>query len=194
VFSEPSLMASELRSLNDFPDEILLKILSHFGPEELCLIIAKVCEKWSVLAKDMIFWKTLSYSCGRSSDISRIAQVLTAAPALHSLIVCERDDVADILKFLFHICGDLRKLILKHCYLGEDGTGLLANVLALYPDLEALSLADCLPLTSAGYCLFQCLKKLCELNLSNCETSGTGVILLYQNDGQRAAGGDWVTA
>jgi hypothetical protein len=75
VFSEPSVMASELRSLNDFPDEILLKILSHFGPEDLCLIIAKVCEKWNVLAKDMIFWKTLSYNCGRSSDISRIAEV-----------------------------------------------------------------------------------------------------------------------
>jgi hypothetical protein len=40
-------MASELRSLNDLPDEIL----PHFGPEDLCLIIAKVCERWNALAK-----------------------------------------------------------------------------------------------------------------------------------------------
>ena len=75
MFSEPSVMASELRLLNDLPDEILLKILSHFGPEDLCLIIAKVCEKWNVLAKDVVLWKKLSYYCDRSSDISRIKEV-----------------------------------------------------------------------------------------------------------------------
>jgi hypothetical protein len=73
--SEPSIMASEPMSLNDFPEEILLNILSHFGPEELCLIIAKVCKRWNVLAKDVLLWKTLSYSCDDSSDISRIAEV-----------------------------------------------------------------------------------------------------------------------
>jgi len=75
VSSEPSVIASELTSLNDFPDEILLKILSHFGPEDLCLIIAKVCERWNSLAKDVLLWKTLSYNCDRSSDISRVAEV-----------------------------------------------------------------------------------------------------------------------
>jgi hypothetical protein len=75
VSSEPSVITSELRLLNDFPDEILLKILSHFGPEDLCLIIAKVCERWNALAKDVLLWKTLSYKCDRSSDISRVAEV-----------------------------------------------------------------------------------------------------------------------
>jgi hypothetical protein len=75
VFSEPSVITSELRSLNDLPDELLLKILSHFGPEDLCLIIAKVCERWNALAKDVLLWKTLSYKCDRSSDVSRVAEV-----------------------------------------------------------------------------------------------------------------------
>jgi hypothetical protein len=75
VFSDPSVTASELRSLNEFPDEILLKILSHFGPEDLCLIIAKVCKRWNALAKDVLLWKTLSYTCDRSSDISRVFDV-----------------------------------------------------------------------------------------------------------------------
>ena len=96
-------------------------------------------------------------------------QVLTEAPALHSLIIRQRDDVADILQFLFHICGYLRKLILQRCCLGEDSTGLLANIVAFYPDLEVLSLVCCRPLTSAGYCLIPHLKKLSELNLSYCE-------------------------
>jgi hypothetical protein len=75
ICSEPSVTASELTSPNDLPDEILLKILSYFRPEDLCLIIAKVCEKWNVLAKDMLLWKILSYSYDDDSDISRIAEV-----------------------------------------------------------------------------------------------------------------------
>jgi len=66
-------------SLNDLPDEILLIILSHFGPEDLCCIIAKVCERWNILAKDKTLWKTLSYSCNDSSDINRIAEVRCTA-------------------------------------------------------------------------------------------------------------------
>jgi len=93
-------------------------------------------------------------------------QVLTAAPALHSLIVKRRKDVADILEFLNHIHGDLRELIIEYCSFGEDSTGLLANIVALYPDLEVLSLEQCGRLKSDDYCLIAQLKKLSELNLS----------------------------
>jgi hypothetical protein len=68
-------MASEPTSLNNLPDEILLKILSYIGPEDLCLNVTKVCEKLNVLAKDTILRKTLSYCCDRSSNISHIAEV-----------------------------------------------------------------------------------------------------------------------
>ena len=73
--SEQSVIACSLRSVNDLPDEILLKILSYFGPEDLCFIIAKVCERWHALAKDMSLWKTLSYQCNDSSDITLITEV-----------------------------------------------------------------------------------------------------------------------
>ena len=98
-------------------------------------------------------------------------QVLTAAPALYSLIVRDREDVADILKFLNHIHGDLRKLNIE--YLGfedwcieEFNTGFLANIVALFPDLEVLSLQSTIRLNSDDYCLIAQLKKLSELNLS----------------------------
>jgi len=91
------------------------------------------------------------------------------APALHSLTICKREDVADIVKFLSHIHGNLRKLILEYCHLGEDSTDLLANIVALYPDLEVLSLEGCLGLTSAGYHFIPRLKKLSELSLSYCK-------------------------
>jgi hypothetical protein len=68
-------MASKPKSINDLPDEILLEFLSFFGPEELCLIIPEVCEKWNFLAKNMVLWKELGYYCDLSSNISRIKEV-----------------------------------------------------------------------------------------------------------------------
>jgi len=65
--------------LNDLPDEMLVKILSHLGPEDVYLIIAKVCERWNVLAKDMVLWKSLSYKCDWSFNISRIKKVRCTA-------------------------------------------------------------------------------------------------------------------
>ena len=76
--SEPSEINSESTSLNDLPDEIVLKIFSHFGPKDLCYSIAKVCERWNVLAKDVVLWKKLSYKCDCSSD-SHIIQVRRTA-------------------------------------------------------------------------------------------------------------------
>jgi hypothetical protein len=99
--------------------------------------------------------------------LNPLLQVLTVAPALHSLIVRHRKFVARNLKSLSHVCVYLRKLILETCYLGKDSTGLLANIVTLCPDLQGLSLEGCRPVTSAGYCLIAHLKKLSELNLSH---------------------------
>jgi len=76
VWSEPSVIASQLRSINDLPDEILLQILSQTGPEDLRLNIANVCRKWNILVEDNILWKTLSYKCDHSYDISRVKEVI----------------------------------------------------------------------------------------------------------------------
>jgi hypothetical protein len=79
VSSEPSEIASEPMSINDFPDEILLKILSHFGPEELSFNIAEVCKKWNDLSRDVTMWKETCYSCDKYSDISRVFKVRYSA-------------------------------------------------------------------------------------------------------------------
>jgi hypothetical protein len=45
----------------------------------------------------------------------------------------------------------------------------LANIVALYPDLDVLVLEACDPLTHAGYSLIPRLQKLSGLNLSHCK-------------------------
>ena len=95
-------------------------------------------------------------------------QVLTAAPALHSLIVNYRDDVADILEFQKHKRVDLRKLSIDYRSI-EVSTGVFANIVAVYPDLEGLSLEGLCEHKSYDYCCIAQLKKLSELNLSMCQ-------------------------
>jgi hypothetical protein len=101
------------------------------------------------------------------------------APALHSLIILWRDDAVHILRTLFNSHDDLRKLILNDCNLGVNSTGILLDIVLLYPDLEALSLACCRSITSDALFLIPCLKKLCELNLSFLHVSYLYVKLLH---------------
>jgi hypothetical protein len=68
--SVPTVMVSGPKSINDLPDEVLLKILSHFGPDDLCFKIAEVCGRWNALSRDVTIWKKISYSCYFSSDIN----------------------------------------------------------------------------------------------------------------------------
>jgi len=91
------------------------------------------------------------------------------APALHSITIRDRIDAAHILELLLNIRG-LRKLRVHQGFrLYEDITGLFANIVALYPDLEVLSLAGYHQLKSAGYNLIPRLKKLSELKLPLCQ-------------------------
>ena len=78
VISETNVMAGEPRSINDIPNEIMLKILSHFGPEELCFTTSRVSKRWNKLSKDKQPWERLSYRCDDTSDIDRVVQVRCA--------------------------------------------------------------------------------------------------------------------
>jgi len=73
--SETSVISSQPRTINDFPTEILLEIMSYFELEYMCIDIAKVCRPWNVLAKHLILWKKLEYTCDITSDISRVKEV-----------------------------------------------------------------------------------------------------------------------
>jgi hypothetical protein len=68
-------MASVPKSISDIPDEILLEILSRLGPEDILFNFANVCKRWNSLTKEVILWKSLSYVCDPSSNISRIKEV-----------------------------------------------------------------------------------------------------------------------
>jgi F-box-like/Leucine Rich repeat len=50
------------KSISDLPDEILIRIFSHFTHETLCTSVATVCRKWHCLSRDPILWKCVRVS------------------------------------------------------------------------------------------------------------------------------------
>jgi hypothetical protein len=104
--------------------------------------------------------------------------VLTVTPALHSLIIHEREDVERIVEILVDRHVGLTKLILKRCNFGKHGTSIFTSIAASYKDLQALSLEGSHPITSADSFLFSHLKNLSELNLTSCRVSYVYVNLL----------------
>ncbi|KAJ9589696.1 hypothetical protein L9F63_017102, partial [Diploptera punctata] len=145
-----TLMTERIISINDFPDEILLKILSYFTPEELCLIIAEVCQRWNALAKDVTLWKTLSYKCDDLSTFTSVVEVLIEAPMLKSLEIQKRDDAAQLMELLFDSCDGIKRLVIKFCNLGDDSMDVLAKIVTFYPELEELELVGCHTFTYTG--------------------------------------------
>jgi hypothetical protein len=62
-------------TINDLPDEILLNILSYIEPQDLNRIIAKVCERWNAVAKDVSLWKDVCFTFEGETDINYIEEV-----------------------------------------------------------------------------------------------------------------------
>jgi hypothetical protein len=78
MISEPTITSGEPMAVNELPGEILLKILSYLGPDDLVNIIPKVCKRWKRLSTDVTLWKTLSYHCDDTTHIYRVVQVRCA--------------------------------------------------------------------------------------------------------------------
>ena len=107
-------------------------------------------------------------------------QVLTKAPALHSLIIRDRNkDVDEILDFLFKKPVDLKRLIFECWWLGERTN--LDVIVGFYPDLEGLSLEGCYSLSPDDYRHITRLKKISELKLRDCEVDYVCFKLLHTN-------------
>ena len=75
VCPKANVTACETVSLNFFPDELILEIMSHFEAEELSLTLAQVCKRWNNLARNVTLWKTLHYEFSLYPDICRVKEV-----------------------------------------------------------------------------------------------------------------------
>jgi hypothetical protein len=99
-----------------------------------------------------------------------------AAPALHSLNICFREDAACLLLILFNRHINIRRLRLVGYW---DNPDFLIKSVALFPQLESLTLEAIDPeFPDTAYSAIPHLKKLSELTLYYCSVRCVYVYLL----------------
>lgn len=162
-------MATEITkkvTLDSLPNEILLKIFKFLDSLDVCLAVAKVCERWNYISCDVTLWKNLNFICSKNMSIDYIAAVISEMPLVKCVKLQWRTDVHSIFQELCYSCEDIRKLELVCCgQMKETCMHLLADH---FPDLEVLSLEKCWAVEPNCFnfvCKFPCLRK---LNVSHC--------------------------
>lgn len=107
-------------SIDDLPDEILLKIFSHMSFSELVDMVQKVCTRWRRLSQDVELWADKEYqirawseldshSCkGGTTDLEAV-RTFCDAPNLRSVCMC-RGATSRVFRALYNNCRRLSVL------------------------------------------------------------------------------------
>ncbi|XP_049770726.1 F-box/LRR-repeat protein 7-like isoform X1 [Schistocerca cancellata] len=107
-------------SIDDLPDEILIKIFSHMSFSELVDVIQKVCTRWKRLSQDAYLWSDKTYfitmGCIVSSDCwkadktdQQAVQTICDFPNLRSVCMW-RGAKSRVFRALYNSCHRLSEL------------------------------------------------------------------------------------
>lgn len=90
---KPSKSCTHIDSL---PDEVLLKVFSHFDTKELYCVIRAVCRRWRVLAMSPILWKEIEVK--NEVPTSTLTFWIRTSPLLKHFSVQDRNDTDIIIE------------------------------------------------------------------------------------------------
>lgn len=124
--------ATRVQSLNDLPDDILLRLFSFLPNMDLCRA-SGVCRKWQTLCWDPLLWENIEIVNYQDSDINKILRNLLSKLAIST-------------EGRFSLT--VHSVKLNGCeLLADKGLGFIAKYCI---DLEELHIANCCCLTSKG--------------------------------------------
>jgi len=164
-------MATEIPdrvTVDSLPNEILLKIFAYLGSEDVCLAVAKVCERWNYITRDVTLWKNLIFICNKNMSIGYITYLISEMPLVKSVKLQWRTDVDLIFQQLCYRCEDIRRLELVCCgQIRETWMQLLAD---RFPHLEVFSLRKCWAIEPNCFNFICKFPNLRQLNVSHSRT------------------------
>ena len=132
LFTVARRAGARMQSLNDLPDDILLRIFSFLSNMELCNA-SGVCQKWQELCWDPLLWESIEILNYQDSDINKVLRNLLTKLARST------DG---------RYCLMVRSLKLNGCeLLADKGLGFVARYCI---DLEELQISNCCCVTGKG--------------------------------------------
>nr|XP_054765348.1 F-box/LRR-repeat protein 2-like [Lytechinus pictus] len=159
-------------SLDDLPDELLMKILSYIHPISKTFAQLRGTSKrlYDVLQTSSLYkTSSIDLSGNRPFDFDTLLSTTSrSAKYLTELNLSHSDDVTDYVIFqLAKVCNGLRALDLSYCQLLTNcGLRVLANIVRLFK----VDISGCPNITSRGVYLFVKLSgdSLEELSMNSC--------------------------
>lgn len=104
---------STVLSINDLPDDVLLKIFEYVAYEDLALNVSCVCLRWKNIVDDPALWCGSTYACDERQSLDRVLQILDNAPLLEELEILWIPHHDEVLKKVCVKCNNLRSLIME---------------------------------------------------------------------------------
>ncbi|XP_047100684.1 F-box/LRR-repeat protein 7-like [Schistocerca piceifrons] len=107
--SKPPSTGSWQMSIDDFPDEILIKIFSHMSFNELVRVVRKVCPRWKRLSQDSELWADKEYHIGSDTTDKEAIQTFNDVPNLRHVSM-QRSATSRVFRALYNGCPKLLEL------------------------------------------------------------------------------------
>lgn len=128
-------------TFDSLPNEMLIKIFEYLDSVDICLAVAKVCERWNDITHDVTLWKNLKFICTKDMSAEYIIFILSEMPLLKCVKLQWRTDVDLIFREVYNGCRHIRQLELVCC--GQIKETFMQQLTDSFPDLEVLSLEKC---------------------------------------------------
>ena len=146
----PRKSAVKMHSINELPEELLMKILNYLPTSELCKS-SGVCRKWQYLCWDPELWRRITILNYQDSNINRVLKNLLSKLAMRTQ----------------GYCLTVQSVKLNGCELLSDKA--LGFIARFCIDIEELEIVGCCCITSKGLqdILTSC-HNLCSLDLTGC--------------------------
>ncbi|XP_066286005.1 F-box/LRR-repeat protein 17-like isoform X2 [Branchiostoma lanceolatum] len=173
--------AEDVTRFQHLPTELVVRILSHLTPQELCERVAPVCRAWYRHAHDPLLWRELDLDFTHDVQAVDLCAVIRRAPLLKVLVMRGRNEltITEVSVFVQH-CGMLQQLDMGFCKVLD--LTMLHIIVDNCPQLEEVNVEGCVSIRDSCLMVLSRLSRLKVLNLSHCTSvTDDGVCHLVRN-------------
>jgi hypothetical protein len=129
-------MQVKMTTINDLPDEILLKIFKHLPDEDVSMTVPLVNHRWRALSQAASLSNHLTFTPPINMSDEQVTRALQTMPHLKFFRLQHGEDVDLIVDTLCQYCPDIRDIVTDRKR--GPSTALLFRFMAKYTNIERL--------------------------------------------------------
>jgi hypothetical protein len=125
-----------MTSIDDLPDEMLLRIFQYLPAEHLPMTVPAVSARWKDLSQRNTLWKNVTFTPPITMSEEEVAYALQTMPRLQSFRLKHGENIDYIVDSLCLYCPDIRHIVMERKR-GPTFDRVL-KIVTLYRDIDSL--------------------------------------------------------